>query len=171
VDVSEKSLKRIIKEFEEKTYSDSLNFFFGGALIKNEWTGTYATYENLKSEGLSIITNATLRKEVIDLYEGTYPFINESEKNSFMDYNNFLNHCSTLFDNIAYAGKIGDGGFSIRPIQPHSLEALRNDKLYNTLIKTRLAEIEFLKYFVLNLSQEKHRKIITDIDNELKLLE
>ena len=171
VDVSEKSLKRIIKEFEEKTYSDSLNFFFGGVFIKNEWTGTYATYETLKSEGLSIISNDTLRKEIIDLYEGAYPYIKESEKNSFMDYNFFLNHSITLFDNIAFSDKVSKKGFEIQLIQPHSIIEVRKDKLFNSQIKTRLSEIEFLKYFVLNVTKTKHKKIIHQIEKELKKLE
>jgi hypothetical protein len=171
VNITEFSIKNILEELKNRTYSDTLDHSFGGSLFQTEWTGTLATYETLKSEGLATITNDSLRIKIIDLYEGVYPLIKESERNHFMDYTHFLNYCTSLFDNIAFAGEIQRLGFNVRPLRPHDIEALYEDKLYKTLLNTRLGEIEFLRYFVIDMAARSHRQLIKRIDKEIKLLE
>jgi flagellin-specific chaperone FliS len=63
-----------------KGYHDSLDFHFlnvaywPGAIMKS------SGYETLKSQGVETIKSDTLRKAIIDLYEGTYEQIKESKQ-------------------------------------------------------------------------------------------
>ena len=59
----------------------------------------------------------------------------------------------------------------IRAIKPHNLATLKNDKLYRTLINTRLAEVEFMKYTQSAGARRSLRGIIVELDKEIKRLE
>lgn len=63
-----------------KGYHDSLAFHF---LNVAYWPGSImksSGYETLKSQGVEIIRSTTLRKSIIDLYQGTYVQIKESKQ-------------------------------------------------------------------------------------------
>jgi len=173
LNISENAIKKINNAFEKNQQPDSLNIWFGESMFRTGWDGTIAPYETLKSQGISIISNDTLRKKIINLYEAVYPSIISNEKNNFMDDANFKNYCATLFNNIAWAELTEKKGFfKQRKIIPHNIETLKNDNLYKTLLNTRLGEIEFLKYFIIEAyTKQAQMELFKIIDRELNRLE
>jgi len=173
LDISENAIKNINNAFEKNELPDSLNIWFGESMFRTGWDGALAPYETLKSQGITIISNDTLRKKIIGLYETVYPSIISYEKNNFMDDANFKNYCATLFNNIAWAESTEEKGFfKQRKIIPHNIETLKKDKLYKTFLNTRLGEIEFLKYFIIEAyTKQEQMEMLKIIDRELKRLE
>ncbi len=65
----------ILSALENKiTYSDSLDQHFGwGLTVQDPDTGlSFVGYEAMKNAGLEIVLNKSLKKEIINLFEGTY---------------------------------------------------------------------------------------------------
>jgi hypothetical protein len=60
-----------------KDYHDSLDVHFGFIQYNTQFTVNTGGFENLKSRGFEFISNDTLRKSIIDLYDGWYDFVND----------------------------------------------------------------------------------------------
>ena len=171
LEIPENAIKNILKELDNNTYSDSLNSSFADALWRSEWPTNDAAYETIKSEGLTIISNDTLRQDIIKLYEQTHPLLHTLEKNFFMDHQQFLQHCSKLFDNVSFIRLNNESIFGRSSSKPHSIQELRKDKLYKTLLNSRLSEIQHLKDFVISHLQPLYKRLLASIDTEVKRLE
>ena len=59
----------------DKPYHDSLSFYFRGLIYLEQIVVSRSAYETLKSVGLKNIRSDSLRREIIDLFEMTYPNI------------------------------------------------------------------------------------------------
>lgn len=59
------------------TYHDSLDVHFGFIQYNTQFTINTGGFENLKSRGFEYISNDTLRKSVIDLYDRWYDFVDD----------------------------------------------------------------------------------------------
>ena len=62
----------------EWSYSDSLDFHFDR--VRMQWTFNFVSqsgFESLKDAGLDIVQSDTLRQEIINLFENTYPRMQE----------------------------------------------------------------------------------------------
>ena len=57
------------------TYHDSLNVHFGNIQYNTEFSISTAGFENLKSRGFEIISNDSVRRSILDLYDRWYDFI------------------------------------------------------------------------------------------------
>jgi hypothetical protein len=71
---------------KEINYADSLQFHFGNLIFTTRTLPNNSTYENLKSRGLEIISNDSLRQQITKLYSYVYHNIIDFEKqddNSF----------------------------------------------------------------------------------------
>ena len=71
-------------------YHDSLDVNFATAFQIAGTDNQTSAYENLKSRGLHTITNDSLRKKIIDLYDLSYTHIHESESRHTDLFFNFL---------------------------------------------------------------------------------
>lgn len=71
---------------KEIAYSDSLQFHFGNLIFTTRTLPNSSAYENLKSRGLEIVSNDSLRQQITKLYSFTYHNLIDFEKqddNSF----------------------------------------------------------------------------------------
>jgi len=59
----------------DKPYHDSLSLYFRGLIYLEQIVVSRSAYETLKSVGLKNIRSDSLRREIIDLFEMTYPNI------------------------------------------------------------------------------------------------
>jgi len=72
--------EKLIDHIEAKrTYHDSLDQYFYLAVANYSFGISYATFENLKSQGLDIITNEDLRLALVKLYEEDYWQLKDQE--------------------------------------------------------------------------------------------
>lgn len=61
----------------KRPYHDSLDVHFGFIQYNTQFTINTGGYENLKSRGFEYISNDTLRKSIIDLYDRWYDFVKD----------------------------------------------------------------------------------------------
>ena len=72
--------KKLIDHLEAKrTYHDSLDSYFYVPTGNYSFGISYATFENLKSQGLDIISNKGLRLTLVKLYEEDYWLLKDQE--------------------------------------------------------------------------------------------
>ncbi|MBC2844110.1 DUF6090 family protein [Winogradskyella flava] len=72
--------KKLIEHLEAKrTYHDSLDSYFYVPTGNYAFGISYATFENLKSQGLDIISNKSLRLNLVKLYEEDYWLLKDQE--------------------------------------------------------------------------------------------
>lgn len=64
----------------EISYSDSLKFHFGNLIFSTRTLPNMSTYESLKSRGVELIKNDSLRKKITTLYSFSYPNVMDFEK-------------------------------------------------------------------------------------------
>ena len=64
----------------QKPYFDSLDFYFAEADVAPDVVLTSSAFETLKSSGLELIRRDSLRKELVYLFEVTYPTLMQETK-------------------------------------------------------------------------------------------
>ncbi|MGD8278184.1 MAG: DUF6090 family protein [Gemmatimonadota bacterium] len=106
-------------------YSDTLEAYFGAAYGFQSLDLNRAGYESLKSQGLDLVSDATLRSRIAQVYEQAYPRIEASvrmERNVVLEVLRpyFLRH----FRNLRF-------GLSAEPIDYRAL--LADDEFLNLL--------------------------------------
>ena len=84
---SSKSLLKILESNSE--YNDSIGFFFYYLKAYPHFSNKSNGYNLLRSKGLDIIQNDSIRKRISDLYEDRYQYLKTYEKER-IDYNNSL---------------------------------------------------------------------------------
>ena len=124
-----------------------------------------AGYETLKSKGLELITNDSLRLEIISLYE--YDFNNLQKLEERYDEMQFYQNYYQEFSRIVSPFLVFDERGVISSIKT-PLELNRADK---NLLLSYLWKIEVDRNFILyyySQMQDKTKKLIADIEKELK---
>ena len=72
--------KKLITHLEAKrTYHDSLDTYFAAPVNNLSFGISYASFENLKSQGLDIISNKDLRLDLVKLYEEDFWILKDQE--------------------------------------------------------------------------------------------
>ena len=165
-------LKLIKRELvnENGMENDSMKRAFSFALQTTIFTSKAGPYEVLKSNGFNLISNDSLRAQIIDLYDGTYKFVEKGQSNKFINDTYFSEYSLIHFDNIVYADSIQPDLHYYRIIKPHDFQALRRDKIYKTLINSNIAQVEYMIHFVYGTAIKDIEKTLTNLDLELKRL-
>lgn len=84
------SAKTILKIIDNNSdYNDSIGYFFYYLKTYPHFSNKSNGYNLLKSKGLDIIQNDSIRKRITDLYEDRYKYLITYEKER-IDYNNSL---------------------------------------------------------------------------------
>lgn len=153
----------------EIPFSDSLGFHFSNLVFNTRTLVNASTYENLKSRGLEIISNDSLRQTITTLYEfDIHNLVDfETKDDHAFQYQTFIPEISKSlnFSELSLENGMLDG--YAMPIDI--------DKIYqsNTLKNAIIININLREYMVLNY-QEIKKKIedtIDQIEIELILLE
>ena len=150
-------------------YNDSLDSYFAGtiswplSIIHNN------SFDVLKSKGLDLISNNSLRNEILSFHGQIYTSMKiwEEQFNRYIYFDEILKR----FDKVEPWGFDNDGKIFFGTMKPNNYKALKTDTLYLSLLRTMKGEAEFLKnkqYFTLI---EDLEKLIINIDKELAHLE
>ena len=144
---------------KEINYADSLQYHFGNLIFTTRTLPNNSTYENLKSRGLEIISNDSLRQQITKLYSYVYHNIIDFEKqddNGFQ-YGIFMPEVSKAIE----ITKVWENGNVIDEQQIFDNIQLKNALVTN--IKLRETMLSWYK----NLKREVE-KTIHQIEQELK---
>lgn len=169
----EYAIQQLQKKLDNKPINeDSLGYYFGWSLfMDNESFGNTAPFENLKAKGLDLIKSEPIKKLITSHYEKSYGFINQGLSEIFVNHDDFRRSNTLHFDNIAYFDNIRKNSASIRAIQPYNMDELRADRLYRTLLNTRLAEVQTIIYFTCETIEENIQEIREAVQLEIAKLE
>ena len=150
--------KKLINHLEAKhTYHDSLDVYFFIPVASYSYGISYATFENLKSQGLDIITNKKLRLDLVKLYEEVFWRLKDQEGKMA----DALTSATLPFTRKHFRPREGRG------YTPNDYNAILNNKEFLNL----LYESYFLTQNYYNQSTEAigaTLEVIEKIDNELK---
>lgn len=142
-------------------YHDSLGVNFAAAFQIAATANQTSAYENLKSRGLHTISNDSLRKKIIDLFDLSYTHIHESESRHGDLFFNFLVH---------FNASRFDSPHPYRAMKPLNYPALMKDGEYEYYLRVLI----FYNDYILNESRDILKNIsalISAIDEELARLE
>jgi len=131
-----KSSDIIISALKNKEkHSDTLNIHFQYARIPGtNLSLSFAGYEGLKNAGFNIISSDTVRNRIVNLFE----FLHKNLFEIMEYFESFQPSRQVLIDNLFI---YDDKKFDISnpeavPIIPHDYQALLNDTVYLTMIKS-----------------------------------
>ncbi|TXD49572.1 MULTISPECIES: DUF6090 family protein [unclassified Polaribacter] len=136
---SKKSIERVLKHLENNLpYEDTLaSDFFNTTITYEQSSFIDGPFETLKSSGLELISNTTLRLKIVDVYDNWDLSMETSEKRYVeLIMNTGLNIYKTRFDEF-WRGTENDFGIS-GVMHPTDYNSLRNDKEYLFFLKTQL---------------------------------
>jgi len=148
----------VYEHLKNKTQlTDSLKYYYSYLWGFGNFQPIKVGYENLKSRGLSIIKNGTLRKEISELYEYKYYYLVEDNRTA-------IENIETIHSNQINAKLITEESYvSAKPV---NLAALQNDIQFQETLKS----IVFSRLFTNWKFEEGKNEIIKvkkAIENEL----
>lgn len=144
---------------EEITFADSLHKHFGNLIFTTRTLPNSSAFENLKSKGIEIITNDSIRQELTKLY--SFYYFNardfETQNDHHFQYETFMPTVTKVIEII----EVWENG---KPIDQNSL--INNFEFKNALVINIKLRDEMVKTYV----QLKHKveNCLKLIDNELK---
>ena len=141
---------------------DSFELYFLGVLTRNFVSVQNSSpFETIKAKGFNLITNDSLRKNMIKLYDFQYEFLEKLEEKyqETQFYSNEANHINEI---LAPSILYDDEGKFVKVRVP----LLLNEKDRNRLILV-LKRIKFNRKFIISL----YDTVIQDIQNLRKQLE
>ena len=153
----------------EQPYHDSLTRHFSKTFAWTHIVVNQGAYETVKSKGVDIISNISLRNEILELFEGKLDFVKKYEAIIKSDIEYFrLNLGPTYFKQIEHI-RIGEnGGIITGATIPHNYEELRLDSTYKFHLHSILTENNLFKNkWNLNYYNDII-KVIKMIDKELE---
>ena len=117
----------VVEHLENRTpLTDSLKYYYAFLYAHQRFQPLKVGYENLKSRGLNIIRNQTLRKKISELYEYQYFFLAEDIRNETV-------HINAIHKNQTTAKLKTEKKYS--SAQPIDLIALQNDIQFHETLK------------------------------------
>ena len=164
------SVDIILKTLESSNvYHDSLDSYFAQTTAYPLAIINKSAFEVLKSKGLDLISNDSLRKEILYFHGEVYISIKtwENQYNRDMYFEEIIKRFDKVepwrFDET---GKIFDG-----KMKPNNYKALKTDALYMSILKSMKRGAETLLYFRYFKIIENLEILIAHIDKELDHLD
>lgn len=151
----------IYEHLKNKTpLTDSLRYYYSWLLGHGNFQPMTVAYENLKSQGINIVKNENLRKEISKLYDFTYI---AEEKTHIPS----LAHIHQLFVEQVNEHLVTETSY--QSAQPVDLKALQNDIQFQETLKSIVFARKWSN-MVLNDAKENIVKLKSSIEEELKVL-
>jgi cell division protein FtsL len=172
--INERSYRNVKRSLEiikeqlplETPTNDSLEYAFSTFLFNNSVSPNIVAYETLKAKGIDLISNDSLRKQIIEVYEIGYKYYQDRAKDQFLSETFIQEYCATLFNKLDHFFRKGTNETMV----PNNYKALQKDTLYKTIINTRLAQVN-LALSDLGFNSENVRTLGSSITTELKRLD
>jgi hypothetical protein len=142
-------------------FNDSLKYHFGNTFGNFEFTENSSAWENLKSIGLDVISNDSLRNSLAQLYSTKYEYLKNIEKNTDDVYQweqlypQILKHID--IDTLWVSGT------------PKNYEELTHDREFLEVVKMNI----FMRNFVQGLYNDVQKNVtltIKQVDNHVQYL-
>ena len=142
---------------EDLPYNNSLDSAFSYISYWSDPNFTYTAYETLKSKGLDIIQNDSLKNTITEIYEQYFPFVIGELKGEWELHQSLV--LPFVAKNILY--------INTEIARPNNYDSLKsNDEFHNIMglkIITRKNSIQFTE-----MTKDKVSSLIVEIDIELK---
>lgn len=169
---SSKTILKVIKE--DLPYHDSLDVYFAYTHAFSTFTGTVSPIEQLKSTGLSIISNDSLQLKIMSMYDEVYTRIRLIEIVIKRDYEQLRDFDRLYFEAydlnyVSYSSSIPPPGWGI--MHPIRFTELKTNPEYAALLRARISNQMGLLRLHYNPSEEALSKLIDHIDREIARLE
>ena len=140
-------------------FIDSLHKHYGNLLGTTTQLRNLSAYDHLKSRGINLIKNDSLRQQITTVYSARYYYIEMKE----LEYDNQIQlnqvipqlNGKIIIDNISKTG------------YPIDLENLYDDNYLKGTLRTNIDVKRFMIKAYKNLSKDI-QNLIHDIDNELE---
>jgi hypothetical protein len=161
------SNKIVLKYLNGKiNYTDSLDFHFSNLFFSTRTLVNMSAYENLKSRGLEIITNDSLRQRITKLYE--YDFYNaidfETKDENQFQYQILIPEVIKSLNIAEFNFAEGNPNGLVNPINSESL--LNNYSFKNAIMLNHTFRATMTSTY--QGQKESVEECISQIDDELK---
>ncbi|PTL99428.1 MAG: hypothetical protein DA407_16780 [Bacteroidetes bacterium] len=175
---STNSINYLINHLEQDLpYNDSLKFHFGNLNVLHHLTVKNSVFENLKSKGFDLLSNETLKEDIITFYD----FALTTLKFNFESYSDLIHNASNTlyikhFDAIWEPNSRNIYSLEENPLgkdnlyivmQPTNYEKLKNDQEFMYFLKS----LRNQQYWYITVNLIKIKKDLTHlsklIDTEL----
>jgi len=155
-------------------YHDSLDVCFSYTHTFTTFQGRLGPMEQLKNTSLSIVSNDTLRSEIISMYDEVYPRIRLVELVVERDYEELRDFDKFYFD--AYDVERVSTNKSIRApvwgiMRPLRFTELKTNPEYAALLRARISNQRGLLRLHYNPSEKALSNLLHQIDREIMRLE
>ncbi len=164
-----RSINIILSSLENDiSYHDSLAYHFNYTFLPLHWVHSTSTFETLRSRGLDIVSNDSIRFQLVNLYDSQYKFFLQGEAEELEQ----VHYCmKNLFPGRFEASWNYDAGPDFTgELIPLDYESLKTDTEYLYFVKTQLNRTRsYVDFFYFNLNAAVVQ-MIEQIDNELNRL-
>ena len=168
---SSMSISLLIQALEnDLPYHDSLASHFNYMFLPMHFVHSTSTFETLRSKGLDIISNDSIRSQLINLYDSQYEFFIQGETEELDQVHYCMKHLlPTRFEsswNYGSANPTFEG-----EMIPLDFESLKTDTEFLYFLKTQQNRTEsYITFFYFNLRQHVV-SMIDELEKELKRLD
>jgi hypothetical protein len=151
--------QEVLEHLEQKTtLTDSLKYAYSKLLGRGTFEPITVAYENLKSKGIDIIHNDSLRIAISELYDFKYFYITQDLRTDYEPVKNF--HMSGVFSNV----KTNPNDPNLA--EPVNLEAAQNNIYFHESI---IQALTFYKWMNMNYRRgiDENKEVQQRIKREL----
>lgn len=154
--------KDVLEHLEQKTpITDSLKWSYARILGRGNFEPITVAYENLKSKGIDIIHNDSLRIAISELYDFKYFYLT-------VDLRSDYEHVRALHETEAYKNikNIYTPVFSQRRAEPVNLEEIQNNIYFQEALKQAIGFYSYMnKTYIRGIKENE--EVQKQIKNEL----
>ena len=165
------SIGIILKVLEQKhSYHDSLAGHFNYIFLPMHFVHSTSTFETLQSKGLDLISNVTLRSQLVSLYDSQYKFFLKGETEELDQVHYCMKHLLPGRFESSWNYNSTNPTFEGTMV-PINFESLKTDTEYLYFIKTQHNRTRsYIDFFYYNLKKSVV-SMIDELNKELKRLE
>ena len=164
------SVDLILESLESTNgYNDSLDKYFAKTVAWPLSVIHKTSLDVLKSKGLGLISNDSLRKEILYFHGTVYTSIKNWE--NYLDRDMYFEEMIKRFDKVEPWKYDKPGKFTRGKMKPNNYNALKTDTLYLSILRTMKRDAEFLMYGRYLNNKKKLESLIVNIDKELAILD
>ncbi len=146
----------------KRPYNDSLDIHFGNIQYNTQFTLNTGGYENLKSRGFEIISNDSIRKSIINVYDRWFDFIDDlGDMNNKVSLEQFNPSYKSYFKNFER-----DFEALYVSFKPQDYEKLIQNNEFIKLIREQKYNNEYTIQ-ALDMGITQIKELITQLETEL----
>jgi hypothetical protein len=150
-------------------YNDSLDSYFSGTITWPRSIIHKNSFDVLKSKGLDLISNDSLRNEILNFHGQVYTSLKTWEDQFNRDI--YFDEILKRFDKVEPWRFDKDGKIHLGMMKPNNYNALKTDTFYLSMLRTMKRDAETLLYDSYLTINKDLESLVVEIDKELINLE